>query len=104
MVTYARPAARRIVGAFSRRQPPAPDDGGPAPERESRVFIVGFGPAGRKVARALVENRVVPHVVELNPASVKAAMRMGLEVHVGDASQPEIIAHLGIDRACVVVL
>ncbi len=104
MVTYARPTARRIVGAFSRRQPPAPDDGGPAPEREGRVFIVGFGPAGRKVARALVENGVVPHVVELNPASVKAAMRMGLEVHVGDASQPEIIAHLGIDRACVVVL
>lgn len=104
MVTYARPAARRIVGAFSRRQLPAPDDAGPAPEGEGRVFIVGFGPAGRKVARALVENGVVPHVVELNPASVKAAMRMGLEVHVGDASQPEIIAHLGIDRACVVVL
>ena len=29
---------------------------------------------------------------------------MGLEVHVGDASQPDIIAHLGIDSACVVVV
>ncbi|HSV94274.1 MAG TPA: cation:proton antiporter, partial [Desulfobacterales bacterium] len=104
MVTYARPAARGIVAALSRRKTLVPDDGNPAPEHEGRVFIVGFGPAGRKVARALVENGVVPHVVELNPASVKAAMRMGLEVHVGDASQPEIIAHLGIDQACVVVL
>lgn len=104
MVTYARPAARRIVAAFSRPRAPIPAGVGPAPEREGRVFIVGFGPAGRKVARALVENGVVPHVVELNPASVKAAMRMGLEVHVGDASQPEIIAHLGIDTACVVVV
>lgn len=104
MVTYARPAARRIVAAFSRPRAPIPAGGGPAPEREGRVFIVGFGPAGRKVARALVENGVVPHVVELNPASVKAARRMGLDAHVGDASQPEIIAHLGIDTACVVVV
>jgi CPA2 family monovalent cation:H+ antiporter-2 len=29
---------------------------------------------------------------------------MGLDAHVGDASQPEIIAHLGIDTACVVVV
>ena len=104
MVTYARPAARRIVAAFSRPRAPIPAGSGPAPEREGRVFIVGFGPAGRKVARALVENGVVPHVVELNPASVKAARRMGLDAHVGDASQPEIIAHLGIDTACVVVV
>ena len=105
MVTYARPAARRIVAAFSRGRTPMPAaDDGPAPEREGRVFIVGFGPAGRKVARALVEHGIRPHVVELNPASVKAARRMGLAVQVGDASQADIIAHLGIDKACVVVV
>jgi len=105
LVTYARPAARRIVAAFSRGRTPMPAaDDGPAPEREGRVFIVGFGPAGRKVARALVEHGIRPHVVELNPASVKAARRMGLAVQVGDASQADIIAHLGIDKACVVVV
>ena len=58
MVTYARPAARRIVATFSRARTALPSaDDGPAPEREGRVFIVGFGPAGRKVARALVGDR-----------------------------------------------
>jgi monovalent cation:H+ antiporter-2, CPA2 family len=104
MVTYARPAARRIVALFPRRRVPLPEDEDPAGKRKGRVFVVGFGPAGRKVARALVEQGVSPLVVELNPASVKAARRMGLEVHVGDASQPDIIAHLGIDNACVVVV
>jgi monovalent cation:H+ antiporter-2, CPA2 family len=104
MVAYARPAARRIVALFSRARALIPTGDGTAPARESRVFIVGFGPAGRKVARALVEREILPHVVELNPASVKAARRMGLHVHMGDASQTDIIAHLGIDKACVVVV
>jgi CPA2 family monovalent cation:H+ antiporter-2 len=68
------------------------------------VFIIGFGPAGRKVARALVEKGIQPHVVELNPASVKAAMRMSLTVHLGDASHLEIMKHAGIDSSCVIVV
>ena len=103
MVTYARPAARGILARFGhRRSPPAPESA--SPEREGRVFVIGFGPAGRKVARALMAHGVGPHVVELNPRSVKRARRMGLDVHVGDASQPDIISHLGIDSACVVVV
>jgi CPA2 family monovalent cation:H+ antiporter-2 len=105
MVVFARPAARWIMGLFSQtsRLRLFPLD-----EAERRqpggVYIVGFGPAGRKVARALMEKGLQPHVIELNPPSVKAALRMGLAVHVGDASHPDIIAHAGIERACVVVV
>jgi len=104
MVTYARPAARRMVALVSRGRGSLPEEPDTPSNRDGRVFVVGFGPAGRKVARALLEQGVSPHVVELNPVSVKAARRMGLEVHVGDASQPDIIAHLGIDNACVLVV
>ena len=105
MVTYARPAARRIVELFSPRGRPAAH--GPetvSPAQAKGVFIVGFGPAGRKVARALLEKGIHPHVIELNPASVKAALRMGLEVHLGDASHADIITHAGIHGACVIVV
>jgi len=105
MVTYARPAARRIVGLFSPRGRPAA--GGQetvSPAQTKGVFIVGFGPAGRKVARALLEKGIRPHVIELNPRSVKAALRMGLTVHLGDASQADIITHAGIHGACVIVV
>jgi CPA2 family monovalent cation:H+ antiporter-2 len=104
MVTYARPAARRMVALVSRGRGSLPEEPDTPSDRDGRVFVVGFGPAGRKVARALLEQGVSPHVVELNPVSVKAARRMGLEVHVGDASQPDIISHLGIDNACVLVV
>jgi len=105
MVTYARPVARRIVGLFSPRGRPAA--GGQetvSPAQTKGVFIVGFGPAGRKVARALLEKGIRPHVIELNPRSVKAALRMGLTVHLGDASHADIITHAGIHGACVIVV
>jgi len=105
MVTYARPAARRIVGLFSPpgRQPVAAHEA-VSPAQTRGVFIVGFGPAGRKVARALLEKGIHPHVIELNPHSVKAALRMGLKVHLGDASHADIVTHAGIHGACVIVV
>jgi CPA2 family monovalent cation:H+ antiporter-2 len=105
MVTYARPAARRIVGLFSPPgRPPAVEPEAVPPAERGGLFIVGFGPAGRKVARALLEKGIRPHVIELNPRSLKAALRMGLAVHMGDASQADIIAHAGIHGACVIVV
>jgi monovalent cation:H+ antiporter-2, CPA2 family len=105
MVTFARPAARRIIGWFApgtRRQAGLLDEHVRGPH--GGVYIVGFGPAGRKVARALLELGIQPHVIELNPRSVKAALRMGLKVHLGDAAHADIITHAGIQGACVIVV
>lgn len=105
MVTFARPAARWAIGRFApgmRSRLGSLDE--PALRQEGGVYIVGFGPAGRKVAKALLELGIQPHVIELNPRSIKAALRMGLKVHLGDASLPDIIAHAGIQGACVIVV
>lgn len=105
MVTFARPAARWIIGRFAtgmRWHSVLPIE--PMQGRAGGIYIVGFGPAGRKVARALLELGIQPHVIELNPRSVNAALRMGLKVHLGDASHADIIAHAGIQGACVIVV
>jgi CPA2 family monovalent cation:H+ antiporter-2 len=105
MVSFARPAARWVVGRFApgtRREAASPDE--QVQGQEGAVYIVGFGPAGRKVARALMELGIRPQVIELNPRSVKAALRMGLKVHMGDASHTDIITHAGIQGACVIVV
>ncbi len=105
MVTFARPAARWVVGLFAsgtRHRSGSLDEN----ERgqSGGVYIVGFGPAGRKVAKALLEMGIQPRVIELNPRSIKAALRMGLKVHLGDASHADIITHAGIQGACVIVV
>jgi monovalent cation:H+ antiporter-2, CPA2 family len=105
MVTYARPCARGLIGFFapSVRSRYA-EEGKPSSERHGRIFIVGFGPSGRKVAGALTNHGLKPEVIELNPTSVKAARAMGLAVHLGDASSPEILSDAGITGSCVVVV
>jgi CPA2 family monovalent cation:H+ antiporter-2 len=105
MVTYARPVARMVIGLFTTRTHRMPFEATDVPlAQKGGVFIVGFGPAGRKVARALLEKGIQPRVIELNPRSVKAALRMGLTVHMGDAAHTDIIAHAGIHGACVIVV
>ncbi len=105
MVVYARPLARVMIGWFSparRGQAATGDSDSSAPG--GGVFIVGFGPSGRRVARALLECGVKPEVIELNPASVAAGRAMGLKVHLGEASNTDILAHAGVTAACVVVI
>lgn len=105
MVVYARPLARWVLGMVSSVQrglPPPGDSPFSAPT--GGVFIVGFGPSGRRVARALLEYGLKPEVIELNPASVSAAHTMGLKVHLGEASNTDILAHAGVSGACAVVI
>jgi CPA2 family monovalent cation:H+ antiporter-2 len=105
MVTYARPAARAVIGLFSARTPLG-DAGEPGGEgvKGGRVLIVGFGPSGRKVADALLGRGIRPEVVELNPASIKAAKKLGLTVHLGDAANADVVSHAGVGNSCVVVV
>jgi voltage-gated potassium channel Kch len=105
MVTYARPLARGLIGFFAPSvRSRAAAAGDPSSERHGGIFIVGFGPSGRKVARALMDHGLKPEVIELNPDSVKAARAMGLTVHLGDASSAEILAHAGVTGSCVIVV
>lgn len=73
--------------------------------RGRRVLLVGFGPAGQRVAEGLLDAyRDQLTVVDLNPDNLKVAERYGLPAHLGDATRPEILEHAGIADARVVVI
>ncbi|HEX2973388.1 MAG TPA: cation:proton antiporter [Tepidisphaeraceae bacterium] len=70
-----------------------------------RIIIVGFGPAGQRVAEALMEqHRDEIVVIDLNPRSIAVAERYGLRTRVGNAGQPEILQSVGVLYATVVVI
>ena len=105
MVTYARPLARWLIGFFAPSvRSRDTDRGEPSSVRHGGIFIIGFGPSGRKVAGALMDHGLKPEVIELNPASVKAARAMDLTVHLGDAASEEVLSHAGITGSCVIVV
>ena len=68
------------------------------------IYVVGFGPAGQRVAEAMLNRTCNLQIIELNPASAHKAGAKGLDVHIGDASQIETLSEIGLKKACLVIV
>lgn len=71
--------------------------------QKGHVIIVGFGRVGQAVANALDSQEVPVVVIERHPAVVQEWSNKR-PIFVGDVSRPEILHHLGMDKASAVVL
>jgi CPA2 family monovalent cation:H+ antiporter-2 len=93
--------ARTLAGGIERLglgtdAAPAPDD------VTDHVVIVGFGLAGRTLARVLEASDIPYRVVDQNPALVAHARESGQPVLFGDATRAGILERLGVTRAKLV--
>jgi CPA2 family monovalent cation:H+ antiporter-2 len=102
MVSFADPLAEKLVAWAFKRPSSAVSDA--ESKGCKKALIVGFGPAGRKVAELLKAVDIVPEIIELNPAAFESADREGVEMHLGDATKVEVLEHAGIRDAAVVVV
>jgi CPA2 family monovalent cation:H+ antiporter-2 len=71
---------------------------------DAHVVIVGYGLNGRNLSRVLRQSGVPYVVLELNPDTVRRGRSQGEPLYYGDAASPEVLRHLGLDRAKVLVL
>ncbi len=76
---------------------------GSAENRWDRVIVIGYGPAGQQVVAALRQAGVRFLVLEFNPATV-SAFSSTLPMELGDATQPEILQHVGVGQCRAVVV
>ncbi|WP_299327244.1 cation:proton antiporter [Parasphingopyxis sp.] len=63
------------------------------------VIIGGFGRVGKMLAQLLDEQRVPYVAIDSDPELVARERADGASVYFGDASQPDLLRHLGIERA-----
>jgi CPA2 family monovalent cation:H+ antiporter-2 len=68
------------------------------------VLIVGYGLNGRNVARVLRGMKIPYRVVELNAESVHEGRRQNEPIEYGDATRREVLHHLGIEQARILVI
>src|SRR5690606_29067012 len=68
---------------------------------ENHVIVVGYGPVGRSLVRAMQEVEIPYTIIELNAHSVSDLETHGERVIYGDAGRPHILEIAGIDRAKV---
>jgi len=69
-----------------------------------RLVVVGFGPAGAAAATEARRSGRETVVIELNPRLVAQARNAGFEVHLGDATHPEVLRHANVGRAAAVAV
>ncbi|MBW1890681.1 MAG: cation:proton antiporter [Deltaproteobacteria bacterium] len=106
MAAYAHPLSGKVLSIL-KHQPPFKKKAEVSAATQppaSRIFIVGFGPAGQQVADVLLAEGFSAGVVELNPKTAAMARKKGLPVHMVDATNSEAISHTGIKGACLVVV
>jgi CPA2 family monovalent cation:H+ antiporter-2 len=108
LVQIAPRAAGWVESIRLRRRGLAPHAAGPSTLEETPkppVLLVGFGPAGQRIAEALLGSlgeRL--HVLEINPRNAARAADYGLIAHIGDGQRLEVLEHIGIRRFCAVAI
>ncbi|MEM7410222.1 MAG: cation:proton antiporter [Myxococcota bacterium] len=96
-------AAPRIAGGLGAGLERRPDPEAPVEER-GHVVLVGFGLAGRNIARVLRSRQIPYRAVDTNAAAVREAAARGEPVVYGDATRSTLLAQVDVRDARLVVL
>jgi len=97
---------RPLFGTRRRKPPPIIQTIGTEPVSILRpILIIGFGPAGQRVAEVLLphcEKQIM--VLDINPGNAQYAEGLGLRFHIGDARQADVLEHIRVRQAEAVVI
>jgi len=99
--------ARPRLWAILNREPASDLRSAVAPrtaDASHRAVVIGYGPTGRTVVRLLRDNDIVPTVIELNIAAVRALKDEGVDAIYGDATRRETMEAAGVAQASTLIL
>jgi len=102
VIAGARPVSR-WVGRLTRQPAPPPEDDAETESLTDHTIIVGYGVNGRNLARVL-DGAGVPYVIlEQNAETVEQARAELQPMLFGDATRPEMLELVHLERARVLV-
>jgi CPA2 family monovalent cation:H+ antiporter-2 len=63
---------------------------------QKNAIVVGYGPTGQQVVKALKEQNIKPVIIDVNIDTINSLTTQGLSTVYGDSSQKEILVAAGI--------
>jgi CPA2 family monovalent cation:H+ antiporter-2 len=104
-----RPALWRMLNNRAERKAAATaltasGPGEAAPDGRRLAIVVGYGPVGRSVHKALQDAGLSTVVIDMNMDTVSALHSQGQQAIFGDASNQEVLEHAGVSRASHLVV
>ena len=103
LIRSARSLAERIAPSGRGPRGFEPADAAAAGKMSDHTIIVGYGVAGRYLARTLDAAGIPCLVVEHDANLVRRARDDGLPVTFGDGTRPAVLKHVGAQRARIIV-
>lgn len=101
----ANPALYRLAQRLSGRRDETPQ---PLPEEavqcDGHSIVIGHGPVGQHVVKALAGHGVASTIIEMNLATVRALRAAGKQAVYGDAARLDTLQEAGLDQAATLVL
>ncbi len=82
----------------------ASEESGAAHGLSNHVIVVGYGMNGRNLTKVLHRIGIQYIVLELNAETVRAARVEGVPIQYGDAGRRQVLQHVGVERAAILVL
>jgi Kef-type K+ transport system membrane component KefB len=103
MITYSHQlyaVFEPLLGVFERKGTPRePSEAGAHREDGYKVIIFGLGRFGTAIGMRLQKRGIKVLGVDFNPLAVRRWRELGLETEFGDATDPEFVAELPLNRA-----
>ena len=93
-----------VLAVFERREPAAEPAAEAGAGQGHDVILFGLGRYGRGIAAALRDSGLRVLGVDFSPEAVRHARAQGYDAVFGDATDPEFLAHLPLQRARWLVL
>ncbi len=107
MITYSHKlyaACEPLIGIFERKGTPRePSETGAHSQHSYAIIIFGLGRFGTAIGLRLKKHGIAVLGVDFNPYAVRRWRDLGMDAEFGDATDPEFIAELPMQRAGWVV-
>lgn len=104
LIAVAPSVADAVARLRGRNLPAVPEaDGEKDGELEDHLIIVGFGISGKHLAHVAHESGIPYTILEMNPETVRR-YRGKEPIAQGDATQPVVLEHLGVEKARVLAI
>ena len=97
-------ALDRVLQPPAARPEPVENDPEEAAATSDHVVVVGCGLVGAQVIERLEEAGLTVAALDRDPDKVRALRRRGVHAYFGDATQPDVLEMIGVDRATAVVV
>lgn len=103
LIAISPVVADKLAGKFGQKSPSSTQPEEDKNELEDHLIIVGFGISGKHLAHIARESHIPYTILEMNPETVRRYSGKEPISH-GDATQPIVLEHLGIDKARVLAI